>query len=326
MTDLDLPALTFILAVPTSYPDVKRVIQALQAQTKRNSLEVILVTPSTGNLKANLEDLAMFHSYQILETRDVVSNARASAEGIRFARAPLIVTGEDHSFPAPDWAEVLIDAHRGPWAGVGPVIRNANPGNVVSWAQLLIEYGPWLEPVEGGEKPTLPGHNTCYKRELLMDYPPDELEQMLMQQSAMHLELLDQGHRLYLCPQAIVYHLNQWQHVPWLRDEFRASWKYAGTRSRKWSLWRRLVYAIAAPLIPIVRMRRLMADLRRLQESDSLFPRVVPNLLLCLAISATAEGYGYLRGSPSAASAESTFLFGRAQRLPSAEWHPDLRL
>ena len=50
------------------------------------------------------------------------------------------------------------------WAAVGPVMANANPRSVTSWANLLIEYAPWLEPSAGGEREHLPGHNGSYKR------------------------------------------------------------------------------------------------------------------------------------------------------------------
>ena len=74
----------------------------------------------------------------------------------------MVVLSEDHSFPEAGWAEALIEAHRGPWSVVGPVVRNANPDSLISWADFLLGYGTWLDPAPGGEISQLPGHNSSY--------------------------------------------------------------------------------------------------------------------------------------------------------------------
>ena len=61
------------------------------------------------------------------------------------AHAPIVALAEDHCFPEPGWADALIRAHQGPWAVVGPVVRNANPATIVSWCDFVIGYGPWME-------------------------------------------------------------------------------------------------------------------------------------------------------------------------------------
>ena len=49
-------------------------------------------------------------------------------------------------------------------------MRNANPKSAISWANLLIEYGPWLDPAPAGKASHLPGHNSSYKRDVLLGY------------------------------------------------------------------------------------------------------------------------------------------------------------
>jgi hypothetical protein len=75
---------------------------------------------------------------------------------VRAASAPIVVFCEDHAFPDPTWAEALIVAHRRPYAAVGPVVRNANPSTVISGADCLIGYGPWLEISQPCEPEHLP--------------------------------------------------------------------------------------------------------------------------------------------------------------------------
>src|SRR5437588_133855 len=82
-------------------------------------------------------------------------------------------------------AQALLAAHRGPWAAVGPVVRNANPSTSVSWADFLIGYGPWCDPAPAGDLDHLPGHNSSYKRAILLDYG-SELEGLLEAESVLH--------------------------------------------------------------------------------------------------------------------------------------------
>ena len=89
---------------------------------------------------------------------------------MREASAPIVVFTEDHCFPEPEWAAALLARHAEPWAAVGPVLRNANPETTVSWADLLIAYGPWLAPGVAGPKDHLPGHNSSYKTSVLREY------------------------------------------------------------------------------------------------------------------------------------------------------------
>jgi len=95
---------------------------------------------------------------------------RSRVAGIRAATAPIVALAEDHSFPDPDWADALITAHQARFAVVGPVLRNANPRSMLSWANLLLEYAPWLEGTPGQEMKDLPGHNSAYRRDLLLAF------------------------------------------------------------------------------------------------------------------------------------------------------------
>jgi len=324
MTKSISPKLSVVIAVPDSYRSVRKVIQSLRGQTVADSLELVLVTPRTDQLKLPPQESTGFAALQIVETGSEVSAAKATVRGIRRATAPLVATGEDHAFPHPRWAEVLIDTHQGPWAAVGPALRNANPASIIGWAQLLIEYGDWLEPVETGERQVLPGHNSCYKSHVLQDYPGEQLDSMFASQSAMHLDLSMRGHRLYLQPEALVYHCNLWEYGPWLRDELQASRKYAGRLCRQWPWWRRVIYAAGSPLIPWVRLPRILGHIRRSKNRHNLLPRVLLPILVGLYASALGECLGYLAGPRHLDQPEGDYLFGRAERVPAHHWHPDL--
>jgi hypothetical protein len=60
------------------------------------------------------------------------------AASVCSARHPVVAFGEDHGFPERSWAQALLEAY----GDFGPAVRNANPGNAASWADLLIAYAP----------------------------------------------------------------------------------------------------------------------------------------------------------------------------------------
>ena len=124
----------------------------------------------TAELRPIHHDLRDFSSVKVVPIDSAASVARANAAGIRAATSSVVALTEDHSFPDPEWAENLIKAHEQPWAAVGPAVRNANPATAVSWADFFIGYGPWAEPISAGTVDFLPGHNSSYKRAVLLEY------------------------------------------------------------------------------------------------------------------------------------------------------------
>ncbi len=195
------PEMSVVLVTPDRYETIRKTVEHLRAQTVKDRLELVIVAPSAEQLALNDSEVNDFFQFRIVAVGEIRSIARAHAAGIRQASAPVVVLSEDHSFPEAGWAEALIERHRQPWAVVGPVVRNANPDSLMSWADFLLGYGTWLEPAPAGEINYLPGHNSSYKRAILLDYNR-ELEAMLETEFVLHRDLRAKGHRLYLEPAA----------------------------------------------------------------------------------------------------------------------------
>ncbi|HEX8648027.1 MAG TPA: glycosyltransferase [Thermoleophilaceae bacterium] len=309
------PELSVILVTPDRYETIRRTIAWLRAQTVRESIEVVIVAPSREVLQPDEEELAAFHGFQVVEVGTVRSVAAGNAAGVRAASAPVVVFGEDHSYPQPGWAEALIEAHRGPWAAVGPVVANANPRSAVSWADFLPGYGPWLDPTPGGPVTYLPGHNSSYKRDLLLELG-DDLDPMLNAESVLHWELGARGHELYLEPRAKTRHFNFSRLPIYLHATFLHARTFAAERARggRWGTLRRVAYAGAWPLIPLVRIRRVFRDVGRARE-HGVMPRVLPPVLLGLVVSALGEAAGYLLGPGEAPERVSAYEFHRDRHV-----------
>jgi hypothetical protein len=299
-------------------------VEHLRAQTVKDRLELVIVATSATEVAVGDSLLRDFFHVQVVSVGEVTSIAQAHAAGIRQASAPIVVLAEDHSFPEAGWAEALIERHQEPWAVVGPVVRNANPDSLMSWADFLLGYGTWLDPTPGGQSNYLPGHNSSYKTALLVDYGPD-LEDMLEAEFVLHGDLRAKGHRLYLEPGARTAHLNFAQLAPWMPYLIHAGRAFAAARARAWSRSRRLLYVAGAPLIPLVRLWRIRGELRRPGRPAELWPRVVPALVVGLTVDTVGQMLGYGFGAGKANQKLFSFEFHRdrycATRDPQSAPH-----
>jgi hypothetical protein len=308
---MDEAAPELSVIVPTDrFTTMRSTAAKLRGQTALDRLELVIVTPSPRDLGADRGELEGFHSVTLVES-DVSSMPRARAAGVRAASAELVAFSETHAFPEPRWAEAMIDAHRGPWAGVGPVLRVANPGHPAAWGNFFVDYGRWAEPLASGPVADLPGHNSSYKRFLLLDYGSG-LESMLTAESVLHEDLRRRGYGLYLEPGARVRHLNMTRLVPAATQWFHYSRGYAAMRSRRWSRTRRLAYAAAAPLIPLVRFVRTLRQMRRAQRLR-LLPRALPAMICSLAGGGAGELVGYTIGGGESLEGTTRYELHRAR-------------
>lgn len=309
------PALSIILATPDCYETIRKTIRHLRTQTVKHLLEIIIVAPSTSSLRPDESELREFLRVRIVEAGSMTSIGSANTKGIRQATAPIVALAEDHAFPAPGWAEALIAAHRGPWAAVGPMIRNANdPKNVIAWADVLIGFGEYLAPRESGVGERLPGNNSSYKRDLLLDYGP-QLETMMETETLIQNDLRQKGHQLYLESGAQVSHLNFERLTSFLTVKYLSGRVFGAARAQGWSLLYRLLYACATPLIPVVRYRRYKTHWDSLRKHQKLPWGVIPMAWCGLLISATGEMIGCCFGAGQAVVKREKLEFHRIPHL-----------
>lgn len=235
--------------------------------------------------------------------------AAAKAEGVRRASAPVVAFVEEHVRVFPGWARALIEAHRGPWAGIGAEVHNGNPEVRLSRILEVINYHPWLPPAPRAEFGMLPGHNSSFKRDVLLAYG-DELEDLLRAELVLHQRLHREGHRLLVEPAARIAHLNESTLASAGRGRFLWNRIYAPMRARffGWSRIRRLTYILATPVIPVYALLRLA--LFAFRRRPELLPRITagaPVLFTVQLASALGHTTGLLFGPGDAETAFTWF-------------------
>jgi len=223
---------------------------------------------------------------------------RARLEAVRASRAPIMAFIEDHCFPARNWAETLIEAHAGPWAGVGYAFTNANPKSYLSRASMLARYGLFTHPARRGPARFISGNNVSYKRDILIGLG-ERLETLLEIDFNLQEELIRQERSMFVEARALAAHQNYTS----LAGECRAGQPYcrllAAHRARvnAWGAPRRVFYGILTPIgAPAIRLARLIGSLHGRRTLWRTFVAGLPVITFMYLSDAIGESAGYLWG------------------------------
>jgi hypothetical protein len=292
------PSLSAVVVIPDNYTTVKTTMNYLKKQTVADQIEIVFVVPNSYQFNPDITEIHCFHSWKIVTIDTVEAIGHSFAAGILEAGAPVVALTEDHSFPDNRWAEIFIKSHQNVWAAVGPSMRNGNPDNLVSWADFYQAYSQWSHPIKTGRIRHLPGHNSSYKRDILLSLGP-ELKTLMQAESVLHRRLTAQGYELLLEANTCTSHLNFDSWSNWIPARFYAGRQFSGTWSTSWSWLRRLCYTIASPGIPWLRLWRTQKYVRK--EPDS--PNRITVLLIILAgfiVEATGNMIGFMAGTGNA--------------------------
>jgi hypothetical protein len=114
----------------------------------------------------------------------------------------------------------------------------------------------------------------------------------------LQLELKARGGTCFLEPAACVELTSPSSVSRFIARFFVLGRRVAAQRRRHWSTLRRMAYAAGAPLVPFVRLARLLADAIRRKPAHVEWP-LLPLVVIGLVASAAGESVGYLSGEGS---------------------------
>ena len=283
-TESTEPLLSVILATDT-IGRVERVIESIAAQTIAKRIELILVTTSRIDESVRERIAAALHSVKLLDVESIVPLSVARAKGVRVSAAPFIFIAETHAYPDPALAEKLIGALSGEWSLAVPGFRNSNPQSGLSWAGFLSDYGAYSQNLEAGEIHRPPSHDAAFRRSVLLEFG-DRLDKALTFGDELYTTLHARGQRCYFEPTAGIQHVNISRFGSFVRERYLSGVLVGGYRSERWSLQRRLVYALGSPLIPIVILSRIRKGVKEARQSHSLPAMTIPALMLGASLKA----------------------------------------
>lgn len=291
-------ALSVVLIVPNQRDTVLRTLQCLRAQTAQDRMEIILFGPSMAVLDTLRDDLAGFGGYQLVAWHRMRNMAAARGEAFRIARAPLVAHAEDHCFPDPGWAEAFIhvfapDAQGAMPAAAGPLMVNANPRSLWSWAAFTLHFAHAAFPESRGAAAYLATHNTCFRKDAVLALGAS-LDSGIEMELLLQNRLRAEGHSLFHEPNAVTRHINVSRPLPLLKASFYGGWLFSTVRMREehWALGRKLFQLAVSPLVPMLQLKRRWGALSRIAGDRRLLPFVSVPVLAIATMHTIGEVVG----------------------------------
>jgi glycosyltransferase involved in cell wall biosynthesis len=311
------PELAVVTATPDGFGRLQKLLQHLAAQTIAERIELVVVAPTAELPEGDRADA--LNRATVVPVGPIHDVDRALAAGIRASHAPVVAIIEDHAYPSREWAEVLVDAHRGGWEVVGTAFENANPGSSLSWANMVMAYGPWLAQSPSRVVSLVSRHNSSFKRDVLLHYG-DELGDRLVRGGGLLEDLSRRGCRLFFDPRARIAHVNPSKLRSTLRLRFDSGRLTAASRAdhERWSPLRRAFYIAASPLIPIARLRHIV-PVCATRSLRATFVRTLPALTLALTVDALGQAVGFARGPGGSETRLRTFELDRGRQVRASD-------
>jgi len=303
------------------YAWLRRTIDLWTRQEIHSQIEAVVVRPEALARETIIaEDFRPFHSLQIVDVPELDSVGTGFAAGVRQARAPVVMLAEDHAFPEPGLAETILGAYDDPnVVAAGPVMFNGNPKTLASETAFVLAFSAVAYARSTREARSLGGHNASYRRNFLMSFG-DELAEWYKSERVLQFEIEARKRKMILLAHPRIAHFNfsRWRST--IVHAFHGGRLFGGQRCRDWRLGRRAAYALGAPLVPFIRLRRVMADLRESPDEYARFvPRRLPILAFVLSLHALGEAVGYALGVGHAVDHYAPFELYRRDQLITRE-------
>jgi len=284
----DVPDLSIVVASWSNDASLERCLARLAPQWE--GAEVIVATNRrSGELERR------YPQARFLRAPEGATVFRLRTLGAEAARARLVALLEDHAAAGPRWAGALREAYSAGHRIVGGPVENGLRSRAVDWALYFAEYGFHMPPMPAGAAPRLSGLNIAYDRELLRSC--HDVWKETLQENEINDALRARGQALHLAPDAVVESflpMTLGHAMGHLRDGGR---HFARYRASRCSTGKRLVFALASPLVPAVLFLRLARGVvARKPERLLQLARALPFLALALGAWGWGEATGYLQG------------------------------
>lgn len=273
-----------------------RALRSVLAQTEIDQAEVLLLDAgSPGSEELIGSDHA---AVRTINTNGTGTFGTLRALAIRESRAQIVAFVEDHVETEPSWLGGILRSFEGPWDAVGAEVHNANAKVGVSESIAVINYGLWTPPMEAGETSLLPGNNTSYRREVLLQYE-DQLDDLMLSDTVLQWRMTRDGHRLYADPSISIQHLNPTTIRNAVTAEYVYHWAFSALRAQifEWSAYRKIRYFLLSPIVPWLRFARVLKlVLRKWPDQFTSVLARSPAILLFLHAAVVGQNMGLLLG------------------------------
>lgn len=285
--------LSVVIASYNSAQTIERCLRSLEQQEASDAFEVIVVDSSADG-SAELVSRG-FPGVRLLGQAERRFPGDARNIGVSNARGAVIAFTDADCFVEPTWVARVLEAHRERRDPViGGAVENGNPESYVGWAYYFFEFSTWMPRASACAMIDIPTTCLTVKRWVLDKVGPF-LEGTYCSDTVFNWRAARLGYRPLFLPSLRVSHVNPTGMGDFLRRKTFHGKCFARVRVAEQRLpaWRRLTYALAAPLLPVLLFARIVRSVARSDGQLARFVLVSPLVLLAAIAWSSGELVGY---------------------------------
>jgi hypothetical protein len=313
MTANDNPALSVVVVIVSdtiSRADANHLgpcLESLMRQSGAPSMEIVVPhLPSVEGLAQVREKYSTVRFLEVTDLKTYTGQAGSRehhdelrARGLAAARGSIVALIEDCGVPAADWAARFMEAHRGPYAGLGGAIENGID-RPLNWAVYFCDFLRYQNPLPEGETASVSDASVAYKRTALESVRPVWRE--IFHEASVNHALMTRGEKLAFAPRAVLYQHRQGLTLGQaIRERFAWGRSYGATRGRLASTGQRVFWCAFAPGLPVLMMARMTLSAWKKRRTISSFLKASPFTTALVVSWSAGEMAGYLTGRANAA-------------------------
>ena len=285
------PQLSVVIASCVGDPYISRCLCSLEAQ-RDERIEFIVVDRAGGEVAEMLKH--DFPWVKLICRPEGQSVPDLHRHGLDVSEAEYVAVIEEHCVAAENWIELALRCIEQHPVAVGGVVDDSGYDRLIDWAVYFTEYNAYMPPVERGITYDVCAANCIYRRDLLLEFLPEEGSGYW--EAVVNRRLMEAGHELQAEPDLIVRHTGPFTFFYYLGQRYLFSRAFGGIRRSAVPAWYRIAYVFLAPLlIPLLWFRttkRVIAKGHRIDRYLLATPILIP--INCIYV--LGEWIGYLVG------------------------------
>jgi glycosyltransferase involved in cell wall biosynthesis len=295
----DTPKLSVVIASLVGAPFIDECLASVEDEARELGAEIIVAASGAAEYAARIG--RKFPRVKVVHVAERETVPELRRRGVEEASGEIVAIIEEHCLAARDWLHQALAAHaRGDYAAVGGPITDYGYRRLRDWVVYFVEYNGSLPPAPEGEVAFLNGANIAYRREVLARY--HALLGRGYWEASVHPALLEAGSKFLSVPEMLVSHRGPFNLGYYLKQRYWFSRAFAGARAKDMPASRRLIYLVAAPLVPALLLARIGMRVWQKHRRFDRFMLTLPLFVPALTALVAGEWVGYAAGPGDALS------------------------
>ncbi|MEO6655357.1 MAG: glycosyltransferase, partial [Pyrinomonadaceae bacterium] len=244
--------LSVIVVSSYSHQSLRNCIDSILANQHLDKVEILVADCCSDKPVSNL--IEKYPNVGFIHFPQNTGIPALAGAGIKQAKGEIIALTDSSCEVGIGWISAILAAHQSSSPVIGGSVDVGGPMKMIDWAAYFCEYGQFMSPLKAATVEVLPGNNISFKRSVIdgrTEYVQPEFWKTYWCE-----ELKEEGLELISEPTMLVHYSKTFQVVPFFVRRFHHARCFAGMRTRRLSVSKRVLYLGGSPLLPFIFLYR----------------------------------------------------------------------